>query len=210
MRKRSTRTAPGSKFSANPRGKLAEAFESRRFGALVQRLQRLDEWAVDATTSPNPRSAALHGAGNAPLLEDVPRRLLRAYRQPCKRADAVDDQAPAADMHAVRIRAKRLRYTAEFFEPAYGKPAQRLVERVVALQDLLGNLQDGVVSRERIHGAVQSSAGAWPAQTSLALGQLVQYEAQREKELRAAFPATYRAVRKAGSDSKKRFEPKTK
>ena len=118
-----------------------------------------------------------------------------------KRADVVENQAPAAEMHAVRIRAKRLRYMAEFFEPAYGKPAHWLVERVVALQDLLGNLQDGVVSRELIHEAVQSTAGAWPSHTSLALGQLVQFEAQREKELRAAFPTTYRAVREAGRDN---------
>lgn len=162
---------------------LGKAFESRRFGSLVQRLQRLDEWSVDAPS--------------APLFEDAPRRLLRAYKQLRKRADGVDASAPAAEMHAVRIRAKRLRYTAEFFEPAYGKPAHRLVEKVVALQDLLGNLQDGVVSRELIHAAVQSTAGAWPAHTSLALGQLVQFEAQREKELRGAFPAAYRAARES-------------
>jgi triphosphatase len=166
---------------------LAEAFESRRFGALVQRLQRLDEWALEATNSPN----------NAPLFEDAPRRLRRATRQLRKRADVVDDQAPAASLHAVRIRAKRMRYTAEFFEPAYGKPARRLVERVVCLQDLLGNLQDGVVSRGRIHEAVQLSAGAWPAQTTLALGQLVQHDAHRDTQLRAAFPAAYRALREA-------------
>lgn len=177
------------------RSKLAKAFESRRFGALVQRLQRLDEWAVDATSSPT----------NAPLLKDAPRRLLRAYRQLRKRADSVDNQAPAADMHAVRIRAKRLRYTAEFFEPAYGKPAQRLVERVVALQDLLGNLQDGVVSRALVHEAVQSSAGAWPAHTALALGQMVQFEAQSEKELRAAFPAAYREARESWKRLQKKF-----
>jgi triphosphatase len=164
---------------------LAEAFEARRFGALVQRLQRLDEWTLETITNPN----------NAPLLEDAPRRLRRAYRQFRKRADAVDDQSPAADLHAVRIRAKRLRYTVEFFEPAYGKPAQRLVACVVSLQDLLGDLHDGVVSRELIHQAVHLSAGAWPAETSLGLGQITQSEAQREKELRAAFPGVYRAVR---------------
>jgi triphosphatase len=178
---------------------LAEAFESRRFGALVQRLQRLDEWALEATNNPN----------NAPLFEDAPRRLRRAVRQLRKRADAVDDQAPAAELHGVRIRAKRLRYTAEFFEPAYGKPARRLVDRVVALQDLLGNLQDGVVSRERIHEAVQSAAGAWPAETTLALGQLVQHDAQRDKELRAAFPATYRAVRQAWKRLRKSLDRKS-
>jgi triphosphatase len=162
------------------RTKLAEAFESRRFGALVQRLQRLDEWTLDKNPS---------------VFTDAPRRLQRAYQQLRKRAGAVDDQSPTSDLHAVRIRGKRLRYTAEFFEPVYGKPARRLVECVVQLQDLLGNLQDGVVSRELAHAAVQSSAGAWPAQTTLALGQLVQFDAEREKELRAAFPRAYRAVR---------------
>ena len=161
------------------RTKLAEAFESRRFGALVQRLQRLDEWTLDKNPS---------------VFADAPRRLQRAYKQLRKRADAVDDQSPTPDLHAVRIRGKRLRYTAEFFEPVYGKPARRLVECVVKLQDVLGNLQDGVVSRELAHAAVQSSAGAWPAQTTLALGQLVQFDAEREKELRAAFPLwRYRA-----------------
>jgi triphosphatase len=162
------------------RTNLAEGFESRRFGALVQRLQRLDEWTLES---------------NPPVFSDAPRRLLRAYKQLRKRADAVDDQAPAADLHAVRIRAKRLRYVTEFFEPVYGKPARRLVDRVVSLQDLLGNLQDGVVSRAHIQEAVQSSAGAWPAQTTLALGQVVQFDAERDWELRCAFPAAYRAVR---------------
>jgi CHAD domain-containing protein len=161
------------------RTKLAEAFESRRFGVLVQHLQRLDEWTLDQ---------------NPPVLADGPRRLRRAYKQLHKRADAVDDQSPAADLHAIRIRAKRLRYTAEFFELVYGKPARRLAECVVKLQDLLGNLQDGVVSRELMHAAVQSSAGAWAAQTTLALGQLVQFDAEREKELRTTFPSAYRAV----------------
>jgi triphosphatase len=178
------------------RATLAEAFESRRFGALVQRLQRLDEWLPEVTNSP----------ANAPLYENAPRRLRRAFKQLRKRADAVDDQSPTTDLHAVRIRGKRLRYAAEFFEPAYGKPAQRLVRRVVALQDLLGNLQDGVVSRQHIHEAVQSAAGAWPAETTLALGQLVQVEAQREKEIRAAFPAAYRDVRESWKRLQKSFD----
>jgi triphosphatase len=162
------------------RTKLAAAFESRRFGALVQRLQRLDAWAPEVTEN---------------LYADAPGRLLAALKQLRKRANAVDDQTAASDLHVVRIRAKRLRYTAEFFEIAYGKPARQLVVRVVALQDLLGNLQDSIVSREHIHEAVLASADKWPVQTALALGQLIQHEAQHEKDMRQAFPAAYRAVR---------------
>jgi triphosphatase len=164
---------------------LAEAFESRRFGALVQRLQRLDAWAPEAIKAPN----------NAPVYQDAPGRLSRAFTQLRKRADVVDARSAAADLHAVRIRAKRLRYTAEFFEPLYGKPGKRLVSRVVSLQDLLGSLQDGVVSREHIHAAVDADPNGWPAQTSLALGQMIQHEAQRDTHIRHAFPDVYRAVR---------------
>jgi triphosphatase len=170
------------------RTELGKAFEARRFGVLVQVLQRVDAW-------PLPDSPA--------VCADAPRRLRRVFKQFRKRADAVDEQAPTSAIHAVRIGGKRLRYTAEFYELVYGKPARRLAEQVVTLQDLLGNLQDGVVSRQHIHEAVESSAGAWSAHTTLALGQLVQFEAEREKELRAAFPHAYRSVRHAWQELSK-------
>jgi CHAD domain-containing protein len=130
-----------------------------------------------------------------PLYADAPGRVKQAMRKLRKRADAIDEQSPAADLHVVRIRAKRLRYTVEFYVAAFGKPAQSLVESVVALQDLLGSLQDGVVSGQHIHAAIQTAAGAWPAETSLALGQTLQYDVQRSAEIRRAFPDAYRAVR---------------
>ena len=98
----------------------------------------------------------------------------------------------------MRIRAKRLRYAAEFFEVAYGKAAQRLAELLVSLQDMLGDLQDGVVSGQRIHQAVHTEAGAWPAETSLALGRVVQRDVQRANQIRKEFARLYRAVRDEG------------
>jgi CHAD domain-containing protein len=115
-----------------------------------------------------------------------------------KRARRIDDHAPTTDLHKVRIRAKRLRYAAEFFVVAYGKPAQRLAELLVSLQDRLGDMQDGVVSGQRIHQAVHTEAGAWPAETSLALGRVVQRDVQHANEIRKEFPRLYRAVRDEG------------
>ena len=40
--------------------KLGKAFESRRFGALVQRLQRLDEWDPSKRIGPPPRRRQAH------------------------------------------------------------------------------------------------------------------------------------------------------
>jgi triphosphatase len=164
---------------------LVSAIESARFAQLMQQLHQLQEW------SPNPDA-------DAPLCDDAPRRLRRSYRQLRKRARRIDDSALATDLHKVRIRAKRLRYAAEFFEVAYGKPAEHLAKLLVSLQDRLGDLQDGVVSGQRIHQAMQTEAGAWPAETSLALGRVVQRDVHNTEQVRKEFPRLYRGVRDAG------------
>ena len=164
---------------------LVSATESPRFEQLRQQLHQQQEW------SPNPEV-------DAPLFDDAPRRLCRTYRQLRTYAKRIDAHAPATELHKVRIRAKRLRYAAEFFEVAYGTPAQRLAKLAVSLQDRLGDLQDGVVSGEWIHQAVQTEAGAWPAETSLALGRVVQRDVHNANQIRKEFPRLYRAVRDEG------------
>lgn len=52
-----------------------------------------------------------------------------------------------AALHAVRLRAKRMRYGAEIFAPVYpGKASRRSVRRLSALQQSLGELNDGTVA----------------------------------------------------------------
>jgi hypothetical protein len=45
-------------------------------------------------------------------------------------------------LHDMRISAKRLRYTLELFRPQLGKAGERQIERVKAIQELLGTLHD--------------------------------------------------------------------
>jgi CHAD domain-containing protein len=165
---------------------LEDALGSLRSQELVQRLERLSSLQADPTT-------------DRPLTTDAPRRLRRVLKKLTKRGDRIDRSSPNGELHKVRIRAKRVRYAAEFFEAAYGKPARRLVKRAVALQDLLGDLQDGVVSNQHIHQAVQTAAGTWPADTSLALGRIVQFEAQHAVEIRRGFADVYDGVKDKGS-----------
>jgi triphosphatase len=124
---------------------LNTGLESSRFKDLLHRLTTLSD---------------LVPVGDLPLLEDAPRRLRQARRKLSQRADKLAKDAPPPALHMVRIRAKRFRYTAEFFEPLYGKPARRLVARLTALQDLLGDFQDSVVGGQRIREAVLTAAGA--------------------------------------------------
>jgi CHAD domain-containing protein len=160
---------------------LEDALRSPRFMELVQVLRGLDTWPLDPLT-------------DAPVLEDAPRRLARAFKALRKRARKLTVDSPAPEFHKTRIRAKRLRYAAEFFTPAYGKPAERLVKRLVALQDLLGDLQDGVVAEQRIRTAVDMVGSNWPPTTTLALGQVLAENAKRAEKLRRQFRKIYDEV----------------
>jgi triphosphatase len=158
---------------------LEDALRSARYVELVQALRRAETWspAIDAR-----------------LADDAPRRLERAFKALASRAGRLDDDSPTGDFHQVRIRAKRLRYATEFFAPVYGKPAERLVKRLTALQDLLGDLQDGVVGEQRVHAVMEAAGAAWPADTLLALGQVLQLNAQRATQIRRAFRKAYADV----------------
>jgi CHAD domain-containing protein len=74
------------------------------------------------------------------------RRRLRRAAQHAARAE--DPQQRDLALHEVRKAAKRLRYAAETARPALGRPMKKLARRAKALQDVLGEHQDGVVSRE--------------------------------------------------------------
>jgi CHAD domain-containing protein/uncharacterized protein YjbK len=53
---------------------------------------------------------------------------------------------PLERLHALRIAAKGLRYTFEFFEEVLGSEARALIEQIKGLQDHLGDLHDAVVA----------------------------------------------------------------
>ena len=65
---------------------------------------------------------------------------VRAYEPVLRWADV-------ATLHQLRIAAKRLRYTLEFVREALGPEAPALIDRVVALQDHLGLMNDAEVAR---------------------------------------------------------------
>jgi CHAD domain-containing protein len=73
--------------------------------------------------------------------------LERAHRKLMKQARGIRWQ-DAAGRHAVRIRVKRLRYSCEFFAPAFAaKRASAYLAALKDLQDILGKLNDIAVGR---------------------------------------------------------------
>ncbi len=75
----------------------------------------------------------------AELLEGPWRHLRAAVK-------AVGKRPGDAELHAVRIRAKRARYAADAVAPIVGKPARRFADATAELQTVLGEHNDAVIA----------------------------------------------------------------
>ncbi|HEY4133999.1 MAG TPA: CHAD domain-containing protein [Alphaproteobacteria bacterium] len=129
-------------FDARRRAYLLvhRTLSERRYARFLMRFRL---W-LDAMNLEERRSASADRS--APVAAFAAKLLGKRHRQ-LTRLGARRDLAEE-EMHRLRLRAKNLRYAAEFFRPLYrGKPPRRFVKTLAALQDRLGSLQDAVVGR---------------------------------------------------------------
>jgi inorganic triphosphatase YgiF len=98
--------------------------------------------------------------GNAlagPVTEFAAQQLKRRHRRLLKTASnpsALNDE----ERHRVRIAAKKMRYAAEFLVPLYpAKAARRYIKSLAKLQEMLGELNDAVITRRLLDEVRQTS-----------------------------------------------------
>lgn len=102
-------------------------------------------------------------------------RIERAFRKVMRRGKRITADSPSEHVHELRKRCKELRYLLEVFRPLFDEAQYRpLIKELKALQDTLGDFQDGEVQREAIRefAAVMMEQGAAPPPTVLAMGEL--------------------------------------
>ena len=81
-----------------------------------------------------------------PLIEFAADVLRTRWKKLVKVGRALDDLDNPA-LHGLRLKAKRLRYAAEFFAPLFPeKSASRFIRRLAALQERLGQFNDTTVA----------------------------------------------------------------
>jgi triphosphatase len=83
-------------------------------------------------------------------------------------------------LHGLRIEAKRLRYTVEFLGTLLGREKDALVDRLVALQDHLGALNDATLAVAAIRSFLRDHHGTLTVDQRAAT---VSYLGDREREL---------------------------
>lgn len=119
------------KFVASP--------EFRLLGIRLAALAATRSWEADI-------EEAAHAELEAPLEDFAGAVLTRRWRRMADIGKDIRD-LETEELHRIRLRAKRLRYAAEFFAALYpAKPARRFIKRLSVLQDRLGHLNDGAVA----------------------------------------------------------------
>ncbi len=101
--------------------------------------------------------------------------------------------ASLAELHALRIECKYLRYTCEFFQPALGPTAKEVILQVIALQDHLGELHDADVSNHLLSGLLFPPG----ATTAIMAPGVLEYLAAGQRRLQALrqdVPARWQAL----------------
>jgi CHAD domain-containing protein len=92
-----------------------------------------------------------------------------------RRGKRIAADSPSEQVHELRKRCKELRYLLEVFRPLCADaPYRPLIKELKALQDTLGEFQDGEVQREAVRefAALMMEQGAAPPATVLAMGEL--------------------------------------
>jgi CHAD domain-containing protein len=166
---------------AQARADLLAVLDSPRYFALLDRLEESIEAAPWLTTTMS--------------LADIATAEFKKLR---KAVGSLPEKPSDGDLHAVRIKVKRARYTAELAQAIVGRPAERFIEKTRTLQDILGEHQDAVVAEERLRALIEGARGR---RAAFVAGRLVERQRSRRLAARTAFvehwPKLERRGRKA-------------
>ncbi|MGI5991241.1 MAG: CHAD domain-containing protein [Methanosarcina sp.] len=113
---------------------------------------------------------------------------------------------PVERLHRLRIAAKGMRYTLEFFESVLGEDAKSLIKELKTFQDQLGNLHDTVIAVDLLEsylrteewGSVENEKVSGKMKFSEGAERIRAYLAYREEELQMllnAFPDAWEKIK---------------
>jgi CHAD domain-containing protein len=96
-----------------------------------------------------------------------------------------------AELHAIRICAKRVRYAAEAAEEVCGPPARRFARRVQRLQAVLGEQHDAIVAEAALRAQAEGTQ-------ALFAGELIVIEARRAAAARRRWRRAWKRAAEPG------------
>lgn len=167
------------------RTEMLAALRSTRYMSLLEAL-------VEAAHAPAFRTEK----SKHPQTEHARPFVRRAARRQLSRLDAavadLDDPPTDADLHRIRIQAKRTRYAMDAARPVVGRPAAVHAAAIAKLQGVLGDLHDAVVAEQWLRQAADDQP-----ECAMVAGLLVAAERSEQMRLRSRWRGTWdKAARK--------------
>ncbi|MXZ46312.1 MAG: CHAD domain-containing protein [Chloroflexi bacterium] len=163
------------------RSHMLGALDSPRFAALVE----------GATVML--REGTTTVAGDASAVDAAPALLRKRWRRYRRLAERLDADASEDAYHDTRIRAKRIRYAAEFTAGLYGDATADFAAALKRAQNELGRYQDAAVAVDLLErtAAVQPL----PRHTVFAMGRLAERQREVVRSVAQQFPRTHQRLR---------------
>lgn len=169
---------------------LVKAMRGQRYRRLVRAWRGFLEKPPRVTAQSAPNAAR-------PILAVANERLSAVYKGIRKKVRGFEEPVPAAELHELRIDCKKLRYLLELFRSLYdADEIGAAIARLKHLQDLLGEMNDLEVQKERLLQLAGAPAGAGPvalpatlpatlpAPTLFLMGRIAQRHERRQQQLR--------------------------
>jgi CHAD domain-containing protein len=161
--------------SEEARARLVLDMRTDRYIDLIERL-------VDASRAP-----VLTAQADQPAASALPALARRDWKRLRKGVQQLPEPPADADLHRIRILAKRARYAAEAAAPIAGKTVPRFSEAAAALQDTLGDHQDSATAQEWLRGAGSGSR-------AFVAGELCALEREVAAHDRAEWPKVWKKL----------------
>lgn len=122
-------------------GEVAAALGAVEASGALEAIERAAEKAGAAAT----KAKKSEEQGGGFIYRYARARVGALLEELCRRSAYLGGAGYAAEQHAMRIAAKRLRYALEVLSPAFGTDFSRAIGAARELQTLLGEVHDGVV-----------------------------------------------------------------
>jgi len=162
---------------------LIADLDSRRYFRLLRSLEDFGASAVPR----RPRGDAAE-----PVAIVGRKAVKRTMRKLMDRGDAIGEVPEADELHALRIRAKRLRYLLEALKPISGTPGKKLIKQLIRLQDVLGRFNDAMVAATFVRAYLEGPAGNVEGAERHTLAALADRELRRAGAAQSDFARAWR------------------
>jgi CHAD domain-containing protein len=168
------------------RDRMVAKLDSRSYRGFV------DDY-LDFTESPG-TAEVLTPLGRPSLVRDTAgSRILAAYEH-VRAFDTIITWADVPTLHALRIEAKRLRYSMEYFSEVMPVTSRKLIAQVTEMQDHLGRMHDADVAASSTRAWLNLHAPHLPSTSREAVGLYLDSREATVEQLRRSFRPLWRRM----------------